>query len=71
MSKSKFQITSHIYGRIDKLAQQALDAELIVQCVRTDRDTYLLQKTGELTPTEYNPVATGSILIALLNSKST
>ena len=70
MSKSK-SVTSHIHNRIVKLAQQALNAGLIVQCDRTPNDTYLLCKVGEIAPTEYNPIATGSILITLLNSIAT
>lgn len=66
MNKSKSQITSHIHIRIAKLAQQALDSGSIVQCDRTEKNTYLLRKPNELTPTEYNPIATGSILVALL-----
>ena len=62
------KITAHLHTRIAKLAQQALDAGLIVQCDRTPNDTYLLRKPNEITPIEYNPISIGSILISLLNS---
>ncbi len=66
MSKSKSKITSHVHARIAKLAQQAFDVGLIVQCSRTPESTYLIRKTGEIAPTEHNAISTGVILLSLL-----
>ena len=66
MNKSKSKITSHIHVRIAKLAQQAFDADLILQCSRTPDNTYLIRRTGEIAPTEHNAISTGVILLSLL-----
>ena len=69
MEESKSRITTHIHGRVSKLAAQAKQRGLIVQCDRTDDDTYLLLKPGELTPTEYGAISTGVILLSLLEQQ--
>jgi len=66
MKQSK--VTSHIHARIAKLAEKAFNAGLILQCERTTNDTYLVRKFNDLVESEYNPIATGCILVALLHN---
>jgi hypothetical protein len=69
--KQRKVITSHIHSRITNLSQQAFQHGLIEQCDRTPKDTYLLRLPNELTPTEYNAVSTGVILLQLLKKLET
>ena len=64
--KPKKVILSHIHSRIDNLSKQALEKGLIVGCDKTENDTYLITKPGEL-PIEYKPISAGVILLTLLN----
>lgn len=59
-------ITSHIHARIEALSKEALEKGLIVGCNKTENDTYLISKSGEL-PIEYKPISAGTILVTLLN----
>ncbi|MFB2891952.1 hypothetical protein ACE1CI_03295 [Aerosakkonemataceae cyanobacterium BLCC-F50] len=66
MKQQRKVITSHIHSRIANLSQKALQHGLIEQCDRTSSDTYLLRLPNQLTPTEYNTVSTGVVLLQLL-----
>ncbi|MGA9382004.1 MAG: hypothetical protein WBV73_24855 [Phormidium sp.] len=66
MKQQRKVITSHIHSRISNLSQQAFQNGLIEQCDRTPKDTYLLRLPNEITPTEYNPISTGVVLLQLL-----
>lgn len=64
--KPKKLITSHIHSRIVSLASEAIEQGLIIQCDRTNSDTYLIRYPNELEGTEYKPVSAGSVLLSLL-----
>jgi len=68
MKQQRKVITSHIHSRIANLSQKAVASGLIVSCDRTPKDTYLLRLPNELTPTEYNAVSTGVVLLQLLKN---
>ena len=64
--KPKKVITSHIHSRIASLAAEAIKQGLIVQCVRTDQNMYLIRKPNESVPTEFSPISAGTFLLTLL-----
>jgi hypothetical protein len=65
--KSKKKITQHIYGRIKKLADAAIERGDIETCERISDGIYLIKRSSDLTPTTYTAVGAGSLLY-LLNS---
>ncbi|MFB2983407.1 hypothetical protein [Microseira sp. BLCC-F43] len=64
--KPKKVITSHIHSRITLLAAEAIKQGLVVQCDRTNQNTYLIRKPNESVATEFTPISAGTFLLTLL-----
>ena len=56
---------SIVHSRVAELANEAIEAGLVVQCVQ-DGDNYLIREPGELVERKVSTVAAGAIFLQLL-----